>query len=121
MTPNPVCQRKAKTHIVFDVWQSKYIYLFALLLPRLWGIHLEKKQKFACSESRWLGTEVSPPTAVTRGSNMHTAASRSKFAQTATRQKVKNKKKLKPISISKWENDQSTVSTKYTDTDEFTL
>lgn len=49
----------------------------------------KKKQKFACSESRWLGAEVSPPTAVTRGSNMHTAASRSNFAQTATRQRWK--------------------------------
>lgn len=43
------------------------------------------------------------------------------FFPNSNKTKVKNRKKLKPISISKWENDQSTVSTKYTDTDGFTL
>lgn len=43
--PPTLFVREKQKRTVFDVWQSKYIYLFPLLLPRLWGIHLGKKSK----------------------------------------------------------------------------
>lgn len=119
--PPTLFVREKQKRTVFDVWQSKYIYLFPLLLPRLWGIHLEKKAKICMFWEQMVGGGCITTNRCDSGFKHAYSCKQEQFCPNSNKTKVKNRKKLKPISISKWENDQSTVSTKYTDTDGFTL